>query len=300
MENLSIQLFLQNLANGISLGSVYALIAIGYTLIYGILRLINFAHGDIFMLATYFAFYGISLFLLPWYVSFALTVVSIALVGFLIDRIAYKPLRNAPRISALITAIAVSLFLENFAIVVFGGRPKPFPVLPVLNNMSRIGGIRIQNLTFVIPVVAILLLLLLIWILFKTKIGMAMRALSRDIDTTKLMGVDADRVIGFTFALGSGLAAIGGIMYAMKYPSIFPLMGVMVGLKAFIAAVIGGIGNVLGAALGGFFLGILEIMIVALFPSLSGLRDVFTLSIFIIFLIVKPTGILGESLEEKV
>ena len=302
---MSIQNFLQYLMNGVSLGSLYALIAIGYTLVYGILRLINFAHGDIFMLGTYSAFYMITLLSIPWWLAFPLAIIVTALIGFSVDKVAYKPLRNAPRVSALITAIGVSIFLESLGVVVFGGRPKAFSFRALhypkeLYKMVIIGGIRIQMLTFVIIIVTALLLLFLVWLIYKTKVGMAMRALSKDIPTTKLMGINADKIIGLTFALGSALAAAAGIMWAMKYPQIFPYMGIIPGLKAFIAAVFGGIGNVKGAMIGGFLLGMMEILIVGFFPQLAGLRDAFAFILLIVVLLVKPTGIMGEKIQVKV
>ncbi|WP_041083167.1 branched-chain amino acid ABC transporter permease [Thermotoga profunda] len=297
--------FLQHLVNAFSLGGIYALIAIGYTMVYGILRLINFAHGDIFTYGIYFAFYGVILFLMPWWAAFIFSIFVTAFLGAFIERIAYRPLRNAPRISALITAIGVSFFLENFAIVVFGGRAKSFNpqtgIYPTsFLNMIDIGDVKIPVLTFITIGIVVLALLLLMWIVYKTKIGMAMRAISKDIPTTKLMGVNADRVISFTFMLGSGLAAIGGILWAMKYPQVYPYTGMIPGLKAFIAAVVGGIGSIQGAMIGGFILGISEIMIVAFVPSLAGYRDAFAYAILLFVLLVKPTGILGVEVSEKV
>jgi branched-chain amino acid transport system permease protein len=297
--------FFQYLMNGVSLGSLYALVAIGYTMVYGILRLINFAHGDIFMWGTYIAFYMIMLFSMPWWISFPLAIIATALLGYSIDRIAYKPLRNAPRISALITAIGVSIFLESLGVVIFGGRPKAFSAFTLhypieFYKMVVIGGVRIQILTFIIVGVTAILLLFLVWLIYKTKVGMAMRALSKDIPTTTLMGINADRIIGLTFALGSALAASAGIMWAMKFPQIQPYMGIIPGLKAFIAAVFGGIGNIQGAMIGGFLLGMMEILLVGFFPQLAGLRDAFAFILLIVILLVKPTGIMGEKVGEKV
>lgn len=292
--------FLQHLTNGISLGSLYALIAIGYTMVYGILRLINFAHGDIFMMATYFAFYGILVFHMPWYVSFVIAIILTAILGISIEASAYRPLRDAPKISVLISAIGASFLLENLAIVLFGGVPKPFPTPNVLTDVVSIKGILIQKLTFYIPVITIILLVILAYLINKTKSGMAMRAVSKDVETAKLMGIDVNRTISFTFGLGSALAAIGGIMWALKFPQIQPLMGVMPGLKCFIAAVIGGIGNITGAVIGGFALGIIEILLVAFLPALTGYRDALAFVLLIIILLFKPTGIMGEKISEKV
>lgn len=292
--------FLQNLANGISLGSLYALIAIGYTMVYGILRLINFAHGDIFMIAAYIAFYGIAIFTLPWWASFILAIVLTGLVGGLIEKLAYRPLRNSPRISLLISAIGVSFFLENLGLVVFGGRPKPFPRPPVFAEIFNIGGVVVQSLTLYIPIITAICLVALLYLVGKTKTGMAMRACSRDFETASLMAINVNSIVSITFVVGSLLAAVGGIMWSLKFPQINPLMGIFPGLKCFIAAVLGGIGNITGAVVGGFTLGILEILLVAFFPSLSGYRDAFAFVILILILLFKPTGIMGEKMTEKV
>lgn len=292
--------FLQHLANGISLGSLYALIAIGYTMVYGILRLINFAHGDIFMLGAYLTYYGIVFTPIPWWLVFILVAIITGIGGFILEKIAYKPLRDSPRITVLISAIGASFFLQNFATVVFGGRPKAFPIPAILNKIINIGGVSISMVTFVIPVITVILLLTLSYIINKTKTGMAMRALSKDYDTAKLMGINVNRIISITFFIGSFLAAIGGIMWGSKYPQLLPLMGSMPGVKCFIAAVIGGIGNIKGAVIGGFLLGLGEIMIVAFLSNLTGYRDAFSFILLIIILLVKPTGLLGEKSTEKV
>ncbi|MCQ1529877.1 branched-chain amino acid ABC transporter permease [Lutispora saccharofermentans] len=296
---MTMDMFLQHLANGISLGSLYALIAIGYTMVYGILRLINFAHGDIFMMATYFAFFGV-LFGMKWYVAFPVTIILTALLGMLVEVSAYRSLRDAPKISILISAIGASFLIENLAIVIFGGRPKAFPTPPILTSVVQIGNISVQRLTFMIPIVTVALLLALSYLINKTKTGMAMRAVSKDHETARLMGVNVDRTISVTFGIGSALAAIGGIMWGLKFPQIQPLMGVMPGLKCFIAAVIGGIGSISGAVTGGFILGIGEIMLVAFFQSLTGYRDAFAFILLIVILLFKPTGIMGEKISEKV
>ncbi|HOA23947.1 MAG: branched-chain amino acid ABC transporter permease [Aggregatilineales bacterium] len=297
---MSFSLFMQHLANGVSLGSLYALIAIGYTMVYGILRLINFAHGDIVMVGAYVAFYGIAMFLLPWWISFPLAIVLTILLGVIIERAAYKPLREVPRFQLFTSAVAVSFLLENLAIVVFSGRPKAFPRPPFMDQTFTLGGVRIVSYTPLIIISALLLFGLLTLFIHRTKVGMAMRALSKDIETTGLMGVDTDRVIMLAFAIGSALAAVGGVLWAIKFPQINPLMGVLPGLKAFIAAVLGGIGNITGAMIGGFLLGIVEIMIVAFFPDLAGYRDAFAYTILILVLLFRPTGIMGEVEPEKV
>lgn len=285
--------------NGISLGSLYGLVAIGYTMVYGILRLINFAHGDLLMFAAYVAIYGIALFSLPWYLSFPLAIVITGLMGILLDRAAYKPLRNAPRISLLISAIGASFLLENVALVIIGGVPKPFPRPPIFNKVITLWGLHIQVLTIYTPIITLLLLLGLLWIVFRTKVGKAMRAASKDFETTRLMGINLDRIIAITFMLGSALAAAGGIMWAMKFPQVNPFMGVFPGVKAFIAAVLGGIGDIVGAVIGGFLLGLGEIFIVALVPEFGQYRDAFAFVILILVLLFRPTGIMGEPMIDK-
>ncbi|MDD7793152.1 branched-chain amino acid ABC transporter permease [Clostridium sp. 'White wine YQ'] len=297
---MTFSIFMQHLTNGISLGSLYALIAIGYTMVYGILKLINFAHGDIFMMATYFAFFGVATFNLPWYFAFIIAIVITAVLGMTIEFTAYRPLRSAPKISVLISAIGVSFLLENLAIVLFGGMPKAFPTPDIFTNVVTIGGVSIQNLTFIIPVVTIVLLFVLLYLVNHTNVGMAMRAVSKDVDTARLMGINVNRIISFTFAIGSALAAVGAMMWSVKYPQIIATMGIIPGLKCFIAAVIGGIGDIKGAVIGGFILGIGEIMIVAFLPSLTGYRDAFAFILLIVILLFKPTGIMGKNLAEKV
>lgn len=297
---MTLELFLQHLANGISLGSLYALIAIGYTMVYGILRLINFAHGDVVMLGAYAAFYAAALFMLPWYIAFPLAIIITAALGVIIERVAYKPLREYPRINLFTAAVAVSFLIENLGIVIFGGRPFAFTRPEFMDINLSIGKTSIISYTIIIIITAIILFAILLYLVNKTKAGMAMRALSKDIETTGLVGVNTDRIIMFTFALGSALAAAGGILWAIKFPQINPLMGVMPGLKAFIAAVLGGIGNIPGAMIGGFLLGIAEILIVAFLPNLSGYRDAFAFAILILLLLFRPNGIMGEVQAEKV
>ncbi len=285
---------LQQLINGLTLGSLYALIAIGYTMVYGILRLINFAHGDVLMVGCYLAWFASAQFGLPWWVSLAGSMALTAALGMLIDLGAYRPLRSAPRISALITAIGVSFFLENLGLVIFGGRPKAFARPEIFNELYHWGGLRVLSLSVWVPLITALILAVLLYVLYRTRLGMAMRALSRDLVTVRLMGIDTDRVVAATFAIGSALAAAGGIFWAMKYPQINPLMGIMPGLKAFVAAVLGGIGNVVGAMLGGLLLGLAEILLVAWMPELAGYRDALAFVLLIAFLIFRPQGLLGE------
>jgi branched-chain amino acid transport system permease protein len=297
---LSMDIFLQNVANSITLGSLYALIAIGYTMVYGIIRLINFAHADLLMVAAYIAFYGILIFTLPWYWAFILAIVLTTLLGVSIEKVAYRPLRNSPRISVLISAIGVSFLLQNVAIVVIGARPKPFPRPEQLVWNINVGEISFLSLTILIPIITFILLILVMFIVKRTKMGIAMRAVSRDFETSSLMSVDVNKVISTTFVIGSALAGVGGIMWSMQYPQVDPLMGLFPGIKCFIAAVMGGIGSIPGAMIGGFVLGICEIMIVAFLPGLSGYRDAFAFVILILILLFRPGGILGESTVEKV
>ncbi|MGF6907478.1 branched-chain amino acid ABC transporter permease [Fusobacterium sp. PH5-44] len=314
-------ILLQHIINGSSLGSLYALIAIGYTMVYGILLLINFAHGDIFMMAGYFMIFSMVNFSLPVYLSIPIVIISTVLLGILLEKTAYKPLRESPKMSIMISAIGASYLLENLATYLFTGVPKAYPDIPWLTatislgknlaingkNVASMGwlpqsleGISFSTVTIITPFITILLLIGLIYLINNTKTGMAMRAVSKDYETARLMGIKINWVIAATFAIGSFLAAIGSILWGSKYPSIYPLVGVMPGLKCFIAAVLGGIGNVRGAVLGGLIIGFSETLLVAFFPSMTGYRDAFAFVILIIMLIVKPTGLFGEKIIDKV
>jgi branched-chain amino acid transport system permease protein len=292
--------FIQHFLNSLTLGSLYALIAIGYTMVYGILRLINFAHSEIFMLGAYFVFWGITLFHMPWAVAMVASIIFVAGIGILVDRIAYRPLRDAPRISALISAIGVSFFLQNVAIVFFQAIPRQVYRPLWLETPMLWGDVRVLPLTLFVPALSFFLMLGLIYIVYHTKAGLGMRAISKDIETSYLMGVPVNKVIALTFGIGSALAAASGIMWALRYPQLQPIMGAIPGFKAFIAAVVGGIGSIQGAVIGGLILGFIEIMTVAFFPDLAGYRDAFAFVLLIGMLLIKPTGIMGVKTEDKV
>jgi branched-chain amino acid transport system permease protein len=299
------ELFIQNLFNALTVGSLYALIAIGYSMVYGILRFINFAHGEIFMVGAYLIFFGVVAAHMPWPLAALTAIAASCCLGILTDRIAYRPLREAPRISALISAIGVSFLLQNLSLVIFTGLPRPavqpaWMVNPLTVTFFGSNPIHILPLTFLVPLVTLILVLGLLWVVNHTRPGLAMRAISRDIETTRLMGVSVNRIIAFTFGLGSALAAAAGIMWAMRYPQIHPFMGVFPGFKAFIAAVVGGIGSIHGAVLGGLLLGTVEIMAVAFNPTLSGYRDAFAFVLLIVILLFKPTGLVGAKIEDKI
>lgn len=291
--------FLQQMVNGFSLGSMYALIAIGYTMVYGVLRLINFAHGDIMMVGAFIGYSCIAVFGLPFPVAVFLAVALSASLGIFTDKIAYKPLREAPKISLLITAIGISFFLENSFTVFAGGVPRAFPVPEYMEHIFNVGGITFSVSSILVPIVTMILLMSILYVLYKTKYGMAIRALSFDIKTVNLMGIDANMIISIVFALGSALAAVGGIFWVVNYPSVEPMMGVLVGLKAFAAAVVGGIGSVTGAVLGGFIIGFTEVVVIAFWPELGGYKDAFAFIFLIFVLLFKPTGIMGEDLEKS-
>ena len=291
--------FAQQVINGLQLGFVYALIALGYTMVYGIVRLINFAHGDVFMIGAFIGFYTIERYHLPLALVFLSAMAGCTVLAVLIELLAYRPLRHAPKIASLITAIGVSLFLEYFTSLrqVFGPNyysfPRPFPVV-----IWEVGGILMTNIQAVILVVTVLCLLFLQFIVFRTKMGRGMRAVSYDYVTAGLMGVNVNRVISFTFGLGAALAGVGGVLYGIAYPQVNTFMGFMPGLKAFTAAVLGGIGNIPGAVLGALIMGQSETMVSAYLSSTY--RDGIAFLILILVLLWKPTGILGAPRAEKV
>jgi len=288
--------FLQQVLNAAQLGSIYALIALGYTMVYGILTMINFAHGDLFMVGAFFCFLAATFLKLPFVPTLLVSMVGVALLGVLIERVAYKPLRTAPRVSAIITALGVGLFLENFTLV-FSPYPQSVPTL-IKNVTWTFGGLSISSLQIIIIVISILMMIMLDFIVQRTKVGMAMRAISWDKASVPLMGVPVNLIISATFALGTGLGASAGVMYALAFPVIDPYMGILIGWKAFIAAVVGGIGNIRGAMIGAFILAILEIMVAAYISSTY--RDFIAFALLLLLLIFRPYGILGKPRAQKV
>ncbi len=288
--------FLQQSLNALQLGSIYALIALGYTMVYGILTMINFAHGDLFMVGAFLCFIAASFLKLPFVPTLLLSMFGVALLGVVIERVAYKPLRNAPRVSAVITALGVGLFLENFTLV-FSPYPQHVPTL-IANRTWTIGGVSISSLQIIIILLSIGLMIILDLVVRKTMVGMAMRAISWDKTIVPLMGVPLDLIISATFAIGTSLGAAAGTMYALAFPVIDPYMGILVGWKAFISAVVGGIGNIRGAMIGGFILGGVEIMVAAFMPSTY--RDFVAFALLLVLLIFRPYGILGKPRPQKV
>ena len=288
--------FFMQFINGLNIGSIYALIALGYTMVYGIAKLINFAHGDVIMVGAYISFISMK-FGLPWWLAVIISIVACAVLGVVMEKVAYKPLRNASRISLLITAIGISYLLQNLFQLIVGANRQPyhaFITLPALN----LGGISIQANYYITFSVSVLLMILLTLFVNKTTMGKAMRAVSEDEGAAKLMGINVDTTISLTFAIGCALAAIAGILYANCYPMINPTLGSLPGIKAFIAAVLGGIGSIPGAVLGAFILGMVEAMTKAYISS--QLTDTIVFAILILMLVFKPAGILGKNVKEKV
>lgn len=289
-------LFVQQLINGLQVGSIYAVIALGYTMVYGIVKLINFAHGDVMMMGAYFGFLAAAAGFPLWAV-FVISMISCAILGFIIERVAYKPLRNAPKVSVLITAIGMSLFLQNLALVIFRPEPKVMPSL-VSNTPIHIGQLEISPITLITFLVSVAFMVLLQLFIHKTKPGKAMRAVSEDKDAAVLMGINVNSTISMTFALGSALGAVGGVLYALAYTQVFPTMGMLPGIKAFVAAVLGGIGIIPGAMAGGFILGFVENLTKAYISSQWS--DAIVFGVLIVVLIFKPTGLFGKNTREKV
>lgn len=289
--------YIDLLLSGITVGSLYALIAIGYTMVYGILRLINFAHGDIFMMAGFFMVYISAT--MPMAVAIPVVLLMTVALGLLIERAAYKPLRSAPRMSVMISAIGVSYLLQNLATYITGGLARPYPEIPFLKGTFMLGELKIKVITVVTPLLTVLLVIALVLFINHTKTGMAMRAVSRDFDTARLMGIKVNNIISVTFIIGSFLAGVGSILYFSNYGQVSPTIGAMPGLKAFVAAVFGGIGSIPGAVLGAYIIGICESLIKAN-DAIAIFSNAFTFALLILVLLFKPNGMFGEKLAEKV
>ena len=291
------QQILPYIINGISVGGQYALIAIGYTLVYGILRLINFAHGDVFMVAGLVMVYSTTA--MPFYIALPLVLIATVILGFVIERVAYKPLRSAPRMSLMISAIGVSYLIQNLAFYITGGVPQPVTrPIPWISESVELLGASTKRVTLVTPILTILLVIALVYLINHTKIGMAMRAAAKDFETAQLMGIKINAVISMTFVIGSFLAAVGSMLYFTNYPSVAITSGGMPGLKAFVAAVFGGIGSIPGAVVGAFIIGLCEEVIKGL--GYTTFSDAFTFALLIVVLCVKPTGLFGEKVTDKV
>ena len=290
---------LQQLINGLSLGSIYALIALGYTMVYGIIQLINFAHGDVYMVGAYVGYVCMAHFHLGFFTSLIVAMAVCAVLGMVIERVAYKPLRNSTRIAVLITAIGVSLLLEYTMMYFAGAEVRTYPPMPgFMSGSYHLGGVTVTALQLMIIAISVLLMGALQFIVKRTRLGRAMRAVSQDADAARLMGISVDNTISFTFALGSALAGAAGVLVGVYYNSINPLMGILPGLKAFVAAVLGGIGLIPGALIGGYLIGTMEVVVSGL--GFSTYRDAAVFAILILVLIVKPSGLLGKNVREKV
>lgn len=288
---------LEQLINGLSTGSIYALIALGYTMVYGIARMINFAHGDIIMVGAYALYVAVSVLKLPVIPAVIFTIIVCAILGITVEKVAYKPLRKAPSLAVLITAIGVSYLLQNLALLIFDATPIPFQSVIQVPSIT-IGGLTISGVTMVTLVITVISMVILTLFINKTKAGSAMRAVSEDKGAAELMGINVNQTISLTFAIGSALAAVAGILYICQYQSLRPTLGALPGIKAFVAAVLGGIGNVPGAMLGGIVLGIIESMSKAYIST--ELSDAIVFGVLVIVLLVKPTGLLGKRKSEKV
>lgn len=297
LEVIAMELILQQLINGLFLGSIYALMALGYTMVYGIIKLINFAHGEIYMIGSFIGYYLINQLEMGFFPALILSMALSAIVGVTIEFLAYRPLRKSTRIAALITAIGVSFFLQNVMIYFFSSDTRAFPQA-IQRQTYDLGIIEVSNIQLLILGISLSLMILLQIIVKKTKMGKAMRAVSVDADAAQLMGINVNRTISFTFALGSALAAAGGMLIGLYYNSIDPMMGVVPGLKSFVAAVLGGIGIIPGAALGGFVIGLIETITTAI--GFSDYKDAVVYGVLILILLIRPAGILGKNLKEKV
>ena len=294
------RLFAQFLVDGIRLGFVYGMVALGYTMVYGIVRLINFAHGDVFMIGAFTAYYATTRYHWPFLAAMALAMVVCAFVAVIIERVAYKPLRDAPRIAALITAVGVSFFLQYFTALDFVFTPNfiSYTPQPIKFRAWEVAGVTFSNIMLIIVGVGTVSLVVLWYLVYRTKLGRAMRAVAWDKPTARLMGIDVDLVISFTFALGAALAGVGGMLYVIAYPQIRTFLGVMPGLKSFIAAVFGGIGSIPGAFVGALVIGMVEVLSQGYLTST--MRDIVVFSVLIGVLLYRPTGLFGEAAKEKI
>ena len=291
------QLFLQQLVNGVALGSIYALMALGYTMVYGTIKLINFAHADVFMMGAFVGYYLVTVLEMNLFLAMIIAMIFCAILGVVIERVAYKPLRNSTRVASLITAIGVSYFLQNIMIYFLGPEVRSFPS-PLETSIYRIGNIVINSKQILVFVITVILMIVLYSIVQRSKMGKAMRAVAVDSEASQLMGIDVNRVISFTFALGSGLAGIAGVLVGDYYNSISPGMGTALGLKAFVAAVVGGVGSIPGAMVGGYVIGILETIVT--FMGGSMYKDAVVYGLLIVILLVLPSGLFGKNVKEKV
>ncbi|HVM85648.1 MAG TPA: branched-chain amino acid ABC transporter permease [Candidatus Binatia bacterium] len=288
------------LANGLILGSMYALIAIGFSMIYGIVRLINFAHGDIFTIGAFATLASIAVAQVPFPVALLIVLAAGAVSGLLIERAAFRPMRGAPQVTGFIASLAVSIIIENLAVLTVSAQPRTFAVPAYLNQLVAFGSVSVRVIDVVIVALAVLLMIGLVLFVRFTRIGVAMRATAENYDVARLMGINIDRIIGLAFAIGSALAAVAGLMWGTKYGQISPIMGLLPGLKAFVAAVIGGVGSITGAVLGGYVLGMAEVLFVGLLPpEYSGYRNAFVFGALILVLLLMPNGILGRSAEQR-
>ncbi|MGJ0845681.1 branched-chain amino acid ABC transporter permease [Tissierella praeacuta] len=290
-------MFMEQLSNGIALGSIYALTAIGFTMVYGIIRLINFAHGDVYMIGAFLTYTGLTIFNMPIMLAFLFGMIGASIFGILIAKFAYSPVFKAPKINLFLSAVGVGIFLENFAMLIWGPETQSFPTV-INNKIFSFMGIRVNTIQLIILGTTIVLVAVLTYIVQYTRIGRAMRCVSQDMDVSRLMGINTNKVVYFTFALGSSLGAAAGTLVAIYYKAAYPMMGYVPGLKAFIAAVIGGIGSIPGAMLGGLIMGVSESLGAAYISS--GYRDAIAFIILIIILILKPDGLLGKGIKEKV
>ena len=292
-------MLLQQMINGITVGGSYALIALGYTMVYGILKIVNFAHGDVFMMGSFFGLFCMQVMGMPYYVAFPLAAIATAIMGIIMERVAYRPIRSADSLTVMISALGVSTFLENLAMVLWGTGTHAFSNFSGITITTyKFDNVVLSNIQIGFIVISILLMIALYFIVNKTKIGVAMRATSHNIKTAKLMGINTDRIIAFTFGIGSALACVAGLLVGIYYDAVYPLIGYSYGLKAFAAAVLGGIGSIPGAMLGGFVMGIVETLGASYISA--GYRDAFAFAILIIVLIFRPAGILGKKEIDKV